>query len=112
VLFPLAAPDEKLPILAGVPAGERARPVLSFLEGLAGAQPWVETLYKLKLDPDLVLFLRDGAQVHWGELPADPGVLRAKALRLQRVLQDDALKPGAEYIRFVDDKRIAVKVKN
>ncbi len=113
---PLSALEKNapLPILSGVPAGAAARPVLVFLDIFRRLpQPWAKSFYKMKLAPsgEAVLYFKDGPLLRWGEIVVDEGVVFAKAERLERVLRDPRLKDGAESVRFVDDRRLAVKPK-
>ena len=113
---PLSALERNapLPILSGVPAGPAARPALAFLDLFQRLpQPWAKGFYKMKLAPsgEAALFFKDGPLVRWGEVVVDEGVVFAKADRLERVLRDPRLKGGAESVRFVDDRRLAVKPK-
>lgn len=124
-LFPLRVfapedappPEEKgrpLPILAGVPPGPAARPVLAFVGILQRLpQPWARGFYKMKLTSsgDALLFLKDGPVVRWGDVTSDEARVSAKADRLERVLRDPRLAAGAATVRFVDDRRLAVKLK-
>ena len=57
------------------------------------------------------LFLKDGPVVRWGDAVSDETLVFAKAERLERVLRDPRLAAGAETVRFVDDRRLAVKPK-
>lgn len=124
-LFPLrlagtedAPPDDpaarRLIILAGVPEGEAALPALAFARRIQSlTDPWARRFYKMKLLPggETALFLKDGPPVTWGPLDVDEARVKAKSARLDRVLRHPALAGGAEYARFVDDRRIAVKPK-
>jgi cell division septal protein FtsQ len=115
-VFPLATTggSEKLTILAGAPAGSQALPVMSFVKNLKASEiPWTQRLYKVKIisGREAHLFLEEGARVYWGPLTPDPRTLAVKARRLQQVLQDQALAQGVEYVRFVDDARLAAKPK-
>jgi cell division septal protein FtsQ len=112
---PVEAQEGKgLVILAGAAGGASAVPFLDFME-LVGRLPqsWARGFYKMKLAPagEAVLFLKDGPAVHWGEPAADALVIQAKAERLERVLKDERLLLGVETVRFVDDRRLAVKPK-
>jgi hypothetical protein len=124
-LFPLrvfapedAPPEDKgrpMPILAGVPAGAAARPVLAFVGILQRLpQTWARGFYKIKLAPsgDALLFIKDGPLVRWGDAAPDEPRVLAKAERLERVLHDPRLAAGAESVRFVDDRRLAARPKS
>jgi cell division septal protein FtsQ len=126
-LFPMrvfapedAPPDDgarPLPILADVPTGAAARPALAFVGILQRLpQPWARGFYKMKLvsSGEAVLFLKDGPAVRWGEVTEDEARVNAKAERLERVLRDPHLSVagGASSVRFVDDRRLAVKLKD
>ncbi|MGQ0645129.1 MAG: cell division protein FtsQ/DivIB [Elusimicrobiota bacterium] len=113
-VFPLRSArfsPEDLPVLSGA-SGNRAAEVLRFVGALrdAGAD-WPRDLLKVKDDAGgVTFFLKDGTPVRWGEAPVEDDVLRKKADRLARVLAHEALAEGAEYVRFVDEDRIAVKI--
>ncbi|MBI4397184.1 MAG: hypothetical protein HY548_08820 [Elusimicrobia bacterium] len=116
VLFPLreAGSEEKLVALAGVTAGAKAVPVLEFLKALKDAQaPWLLRVMKIKTgaEGEIVFYLDDQTPIFWGSLTRDAEALRRRAERLGRVLENEALAGGAEYVRFVDDNRLAVKPK-
>jgi cell division septal protein FtsQ len=99
------------PILAGA-TGPSAAPVLDFMARLARAPAaWVKRVQKVKASPSgsLMLYLDDGTPVFWGDRTSDGETIGRKARRLERVLHDESLAGGAQYIRFVDDARIAVK---
>gem|GEM_PF-2402776 len=105
---------QPLPIVSGVPPGPAARGPLEFAGILRRLpQPWARTFYKMKLAPsgEAVLFLKDGPVVRWGEPVPEEAVVQAKAERLERALRHPRLTGGAESVRFVDDRRIAVKPK-
>jgi cell division septal protein FtsQ len=110
-------PEERtrpLPILSGVSPGPSARAALEFAGILRRLpQPWARTFYKMKLasSGEAVLFLKDGPVVRWGEPAPEEAVVQAKAERLERALRHPRLAGGAESVRFVDERRIAVKPK-
>jgi hypothetical protein len=60
-------------------------------------------------DGDAVLYLAGDTPVQWGAPDAAAGVLGPKARRLSRVLAAPEGAGGFEYIRFVDDRRVAAK---
>ncbi len=74
---------------------------------------WVKGIMKIKADSlqSIYLFLADGTPVYWGALDFDQDLLQHKAKRVQRVLLDPSLTSGMEYIRFVEEDRLAVKPK-
>ncbi|HRY29082.1 MAG TPA: cell division protein FtsQ/DivIB [Elusimicrobiota bacterium] len=115
VTFPLDEtrfPREPLPVLAVPGEGEAARPALAFLKLISSQDAaWVKELRKLKAEPDgeATLFLRADLPVHWGSMAESPKVVRRKAQRLERVLNDDSLAEGAAHLRFIDEDRVAVK---
>jgi hypothetical protein len=106
--------SQPLPIFSGVLPGPPARGALEFAAILRRLpQPWARSFYKMKLAPsgEVILFLKDGPVVRWGEPVTDEAVVQAKAERLERVLRHPRLAGGAETVRFVDERRIAVKPK-
>lgn len=106
-----AASAEALPVLVAADAKQTVG-LLSFIKRLSVLDvEWPRGLQKVKANtpPDALLVLRDGMPVYWGDMDPSDDVLRRKAARLERVLRDPSLASGAEYVRFVDDARIAVK---
>ena len=102
-------------ILTNAPTGAEARPYMDFVS-LVGKMPapWARGFYKMKitLAAEAVLFLKDGLVVYWGAPSTDEEIVQAKAGRLERVLNDPRLGGAApERVRFVDDRRLAVKLK-
>lgn len=116
VLFPLTEPGDSwmgLPVYAGA-AGRRAVPVIQFFAALKETEiPWTKRLVKFRAasSSHIFLYLEDGTPLYWGGLPEEERLLRQKARRLERVLQDEMLAGGVAYARFVDNTRIAVKLK-
>lgn len=110
-------PEERLrplPILAGVPPGSLARPYLEFADLLRRLpESWVRGFYKMKLTPsgNGLLYLKEGEVVHWGRPLPLPTLVQEKSRRLERVLKDARVAEGVDVARFVDDRRIAVKLK-
>lgn len=111
-LFPLPDEGAGLPVLA-LPADPAVRAAaLAFLAGLRNTKErWTEGLYKIKMssDGDAVLYLAGDTPVQWGAPDADAAVLGPKARRLARVLAAPEGAGGFDYIRFVDDRRVAAK---
>ncbi|MBL0348963.1 MAG: FtsQ-type POTRA domain-containing protein [Elusimicrobia bacterium] len=111
-LFPLPGEGAGLPVLA-LPDDPAVRAhALAFLAGLRNTKErWTEGLYKIKMssDGDAVLYLAGDTPVQWGAPDADAAVLGPKARRLARVLAAPEGAGGFEYIRFVDDRRVAAK---
>jgi hypothetical protein len=58
---------------------------------------------------DALLFLKDGSTIHWGDVTENEARVAAKSERLERVFQDPRMSGGVESVRFVDDRRLAVK---
>jgi len=111
-LFPLPDEGAGLPVFA-LPDDSAVRAnALAFLKGLRDTKEgWTEGLYKIKMssDGDAVLYLAGDTPVQWGAPDAAAGVLGPKARRLSRVLAAPEGAGGFEYIRFVDDRRVAAK---
>jgi len=115
VLFPLF--DEKqgegLTVVAGL-SGAAAVPLLEFVQRLKDEPAdWARRVQKVKATSlaSVFLYLEDGTPVYWGEVPKKEEILEMKTRRLERVLKDESLAAGVEYVRFVDNDRLAVKPK-
>lgn len=113
VVFPIDNRGAGLPLIVSASPQDPLAPALAFLALLrATKEPWTEGLNKIRMSPDgeAVLQLADDLPIYWGDVVLEGRLVTAKARRLGHVLTAPEADAGLAHVRFVDDRRVIIKL--